>query len=124
MAQSIDGQAADSEQKTQDALDKAEQAEKSASDEVDKNVAQLQQADLRQKMAKSVADAAADANKELNSSLSSMLQPVYDAIREFKTVPDKLRKLVDTEGAKNGMYDQMGKVGVSVDKIKSNMVSA
>lgn len=47
---------------------------------MDKKVAQLQEADMQQKIAKEISDAAAEANKEMNSMLSGMLQPIYDAI--------------------------------------------
>lgn len=60
----------------------------------------------------------------MNSMLSGMLQPINDAIKQFKTIPPKLRKLVDTEGAKNGMYDQFGSFNIPIGEIKQNMVSS
>lgn len=47
---------------------------------MDKKVAQLQEADMQQKIAKGISDAAAEANQAMNSMLSGMLQPIYDAI--------------------------------------------
>ena len=43
----------------------------------------------------------------MNEMLSSMLQPIYDVIQQFKKIPPKLRKLVDVDGAANGMYNQL-----------------
>ena len=109
----------------QNTVDKAKKmAELSSADAVDKKVAQLQEADMQQKIAKGISDAAAEANQAMNSMLSGMLQPINDAIKQFKTIPPKLRKLVDTEGAKNGMYDQLGSFNMPIGEIKQNMVSS
>ena len=35
-----------------------------------------------------------------------------------------MRKLVDADGAANGMYAQTGKVNASIDEMHSNMVSS
>lgn len=65
----------------QNTIDKAKQtAELSSADAVDKKVAQLQEADMQQKIAKGISDAAAEANQAMNDMLSGMLQPIYDAI--------------------------------------------
>lgn len=53
-----------------------------------------------------------------------MLQPISDMINQFKTVPDKIRSVVDIDGAAAGMYAQMGKISLSLDLIKANMVSS
>ena len=60
----------------------------------------------------------------LNGMLSGMLQPIYDVIQQFKTVPPKLRSIVDVDGAANGMYAQLGKMNAAIDQIQSNMVSS
>lgn len=126
MGQLIGGQDINDAQKiAQNAAAKAAQiTQLSSADAVDKKVAQLQEADMQQKIAKGISDAATDANKVLNSMLSSMLQPINDAIKQFKTIPPKLRKLVDVEGAKNGMYDQLGSFSMPIGEIKQNMVSS
>ena len=126
MGQLIDGQDAAAAQKAAENIaDKAKRtAELSSAGDVDKKVAQLQDAALQQKIAKGISDAAAEANSAMNDMLSGMLQPVLDAVKQFKTIPPKLRSLVDVEGAKNGMYGQLGKVNASIDELKTNMVSS
>lgn len=96
----------------------------SSNDAITEQVKQLQEADLQQKLAKSISDAAAEANKQLNDMLSGMLQPIYDIIQQFKGIPPKIRNIVDVEGAKNGMYAQMGKMQASLKKLEENMVSS
>ena len=90
----------------------------SSGDSVDKQVAQLQEADLQQKISKGIADAAAEANRQMNEMLSLMLQPIYDVIQQFKKIPPKLRKLVDVDGAANGMYNQLDAMQASMTKIE------
>ena len=64
----------------------------------------MQEAALQQKIAKGISDAAAEANQAMNDMLSGMLQPISDMIKQFKTVPDKIRSIVDVDGAKAGVY--------------------
>lgn len=109
----------------QNTIDNTKQtAEQSSAGTVDKKVAQLQEAALQQKIAKGISDAAAEANQAMNDILSGMLQPISDMIKQFKTVPDKIRSIVDIDGAKAGVYAQMGKVNASFDEIQSNMISS
>ena len=61
----------------------------------------MQEAALQQKIAKGISDAAAEANQAMNDMLSGMLQPISDMIKQFKTVPDKIRSIVDVDGAKS-----------------------
>ena len=82
MGQQIDEHSVnDAQSMAQNTIDKAKQtAELSSADAVDKKVAQLQEADMQQKIAKGISDAAAEANQAMNDMLSGMLQPIYDAI--------------------------------------------
>lgn len=113
------------QQITQQQLDKVKQTSESIdTDDISKQVAELQEADLQQKIAKGISDAAAEANKQLNSMLSDMLKPIYDIIQQFKEIPPKIRSIVDVDGAANGMYAQMGKMQASLKKLESNMVSS
>lgn len=121
MGQQIDGQTANSGQQiAQNAAAVAEKAGTAAADAVDKQLAQIKQADLQQKIAKSISDAAADANQAMNSALSAMLQPIQDVIQQFKPIPGKLRKLVDVDGEKNGMYDNLDKMRMMVNYFQEN----
>lgn len=121
MGQQIDGQTANSGQQiAQNASAAAEKAKTAAADAVDKQLAQIKQADLQQKIAKSISDAAADANQAMNSALSAMLQPIQDVIQQFKPIPGKLRKLVDVDGEKNGMYDNLDKMRMMVNYFQEN----
>ena len=82
MGQQIDEHTVnDVQSMAQNTIDKAKQtAELSSADAVDKKVAQLQEADMQQKIAKGISDAAAEANQAMNDMLSGMLKPIYDAI--------------------------------------------
>lgn len=126
MGQQIDGQTANSGQQiAQNASAAAEKAKTAAADAVDKQLAQIKQADLQQKIAKSISDAAADANQAMNSALSAMLQPIQDVIQQFKPIPGKLRKLVDVDGEKNGMYDNLDKMRMMANYFQEkNLVSS
>lgn len=121
MGQQIDGQTANSGQQiAQNASAAAEKAVTAAADTVDKQLAQIKQADLQQKIAKSISDAAANANQAMNSALSAMLQPIQDVIQQFKPIPGKLRKLVDVDGEKNGMYDNLDKMRMMANYFQEN----
>lgn len=126
MGQQIDGQAANSGQQiAQNASAAAEKAKTAAADAVDKQLAQIKQADLQQKIAKSISDAAANANQAMNSALSAMLQPIQDVIQQFKPIPGKLRKLVDVDGEKNGMYDNLDKMRMMANYFQEkNLISS
>lgn len=126
MGQQIDGQAANSGQQiAQNASAAAEKAKTAAADVVDKQLAQIKQADLQQKIAKSISDAAANANQAMNSALSAMLQPIQDVIQQFKPIPGKLRKLVDVDGEKNGMYDNLDKMRMMANYFQEkNLISS
>lgn len=126
MGQQIDGQTANSGQQiAQNASAAAEKAKTAAADAVDKQLAQIKQADLQQKIAKSISDAAANANQAMNSALSAMLQPIQDVIQQFKPIPGKLRKLVDVDGEKNGMYDNLDKMRMMANYFQEkNLISS
>ena len=126
MGQQIDGQTANSGQQiAQNASAAAEKAGTAAADAVDKQLAQIKQADLQQKIAKSISDAAASANQAMNSALSAMLQPIQDVIQQFKPIPGKLRKFVDVDGEKNGMYDNLDKMRMMANYFQEkNLISS
>ena len=115
---------------SQNTSDKTQQSVNTSSslsattDNISKQVADLQNADLQQKIAKNIADTAASMNEQLNTMLSGMLQPIYDIIQNFKPIPDKIRNIVDVDGAANGMYAQMGKMQASIREFQqNNMIS-
>ena len=115
---------------SQNTSDKTQQSVNTSSnlsattDNISKQVADLQNADLQQKIAKNIADTAASMNEQLNAMLSGMLQPIYDIIQNFKPIPDKIRNIVDVDGAANGMYAQMGKMQASIREFQqNNMIS-
>jgi len=60
---------------------------------------------------------------ELNDMVSSLCKPIFDAIQEFKTVPPKIRSIVDIEGAANGMYDKLGKCQNSMQSLSNIIIS-
>ena len=116
---------------SQNTLDKTQQSVNTSSslsattDNISKQIADLQNADLQQKIAKNISDMAAEMNEQMNSLLSGLMQPIYDIIQNFKPIPDKIRSIVDVDGAANGMYAQMGKMQASIREFQqNNMVSS
>lgn len=94
------------------------------SSEVESRLSAIREATKSQLSAVSAVADADNAAKKVNETLSSLCAPIYDALETLKQLPDKLRSLVDVDGAKVSMYSQLGKMSQTVKKAGVTIVSA